>query len=54
MALKDGVQPKPRQVDPSLDPRYARYVRVREYLNALRNQGFRNVGAEYVEETNET
>ncbi|MAP21186.1 MAG: hypothetical protein CL582_09645 [Alteromonadaceae bacterium] len=52
-AVKDGIQPKPRQVDAAIDPRYIRYARVREYLNALRNQGFRNVGAEYSAEASE-
>tara|TARA_Y100000310_G_scaffold269080_1_gene282031 strand:- start:1504 stop:5160 length:3657 start_codon:yes stop_codon:yes gene_type:complete len=44
---------KPRKIDPALDPRYVRYNRVREYINALRNQGFRNVAAEYNPERSE-
>ena len=38
---------KPREVDGSIDPRKARYERVLQYINALRNQGFRNNEGEY-------
>jgi len=45
--LTDEPSVPARPIDSKLDPRSLRYQRVVSYVNALRSQGFRNIGGTY-------
>jgi len=49
--ITDDSGMEPRKIDGTIDPRKVRYEKVLQYINALRNQGFRNQGGEYESHT---